>query len=63
MGAIELKPCPFCGGEAKLYRMPTLDGFPYKVGCNEVTCPIHVFTVGMCTKEEAIEAWNRRVSE
>lgn len=51
----KLKPCPFCGGEAELYEN-------YYHGCN-----IYCLECGVefeCdSKEEAIEAWNRRVSD
>ena len=52
----KLKPCPFCGGEAEM--------FPYyfnewHIGCGKCSCDMGVFD----TKEEAIEAWNKRVGE
>jgi hypothetical protein len=56
----ELKPCPFCGGEA---------GFPsgslgwYWVECMNEDCPVEPSTNGHQTKEEAIEAWNRRAGD
>ena len=51
-----LKPCPFCGGEAKI----TLLIGNYGVGCTK--CPGAVFNCRRQTKEEAIEAWNRRTN-
>lgn len=54
----ELKPCPFCGGNAKLmtYKTPTF-GEVFYVACrvcgNETKVKL--------ADEEAIEAWNRRV--
>lgn len=57
----ELKPCPFCGGEA--VRMNFLDNPPFPntigtryFGCRK--CCVVSFT-GM-TEEEATEAWNTR---
>lgn len=56
----ELKPCPFCGGESGIkeyqyYLYPV----EYVVCC---TC-CHRET-GLCeTKQQAIDAWNRRVVE
>ena len=53
----ELKPCPFCGGEAKVFG--NYDDSEYHANCTNNEC-------GCCwvnyyeTKEEAIEAWNRR---
>ena len=43
----KLKKCPFCGGEAEIFW----------VICKECTAETKDFD----TKEEAIEAWNRRV--
>ena len=50
----KLKPCPFCGGHA------IIDGFDdtlWIVICKECNASIGYKE----TKEEAIEAWNRRV--
>jgi len=56
----ELKPCPFCGGEAKINKMPY--GDTYKVTC--YGCGITIgFTYSHIhpkTKEEAVTAWNTR---
>ena len=55
---IELKPCPFCGGEAMV--IDTGDYFPvitYRVIC-KASC---IMQGGLYkTKQEAIEAWNTR---
>lgn len=56
----ELKPCPFCGGKARIIQSdPLLKGkkefFIYNVACLECSA-----TVRKCTEEEAVEAWNRR---
>lgn len=50
----DLKPCPFCGGEAVAYRF----GTGYMVKCLE--CAIS--TLCENTKSEAIEAWNKRAN-
>lgn len=51
---MKLKPCPFCGGEAKLERGTTqLDNFVYCSDCGSGT---RFFN----TKQSAIETWNRR---
>lgn len=55
----ELKPCPFCGGEATVKRIESI--YRYRVSCDK--CPVEVGRHWFGTKEEAIEAWNRRVSE
>lgn len=65
----ELKPCPFCGGEAKhfvfcegVYDETRLK---HNVQClnKKLNCFARVgrdWVLGYSTKEEAIEAWNRR---
>lgn len=50
----ELKPCPFCGEKAAI----GCDWDCYDVYC--IGCNAHIELDGM---EDAIEAWNRRVSE
>lgn len=51
---IELKPCPFCGGEAELVIDEPFRGFTF-VECHE--CGAR----GSISKErEAIKAWNTR---
>ena len=49
----ELKPCPFCGGEAE----------DFGVDVFWVTCKnCHIGTESFDTLQEAIEAWNRRAN-
>lgn len=50
----KLKPCPFCGGEAKLNLLLG----NYCVTCK--SCMGAIFPATGMTEEEAIEAWNRR---
>ena len=47
----ELKPCPFCGGEAVFGR---------RIYCAEVYCSKCHATIGRVGLDAAIEAWNRR---
>ena len=57
----ELKPCPFCGGEARVER----DSFSGSyVGCLNDEC-LGFLGLGWIyeTEEEAIDAWNRRANE
>ena len=72
----DLKPCPFCGGEAKLDKFrvsfndgyPKYDGFAVVVRCK--TCkalsPYKRGTIHGSfkenEKEKAIDAWNRRAT-
>lgn len=56
----ELKPCPFCGGEARVIPQPnyTDNRCKYFVTCTN--CGIETPRTAR-TGEKAIEAWNRRV--
>ena len=60
--ATELKPCPFCGNNAKLKQFTS--------GCLKKTKVFYVEcyvcrnqTKVELDKEQAIEAWNRRVGD
>ena len=69
----ELKPCPFCGGEAELdfahtsftytdaFGKAREPGFFYTVKCGDNVCGCKI---GIYEEPKmAIEAWNRRASE
>ena len=55
----KLKSCPFCGGEAELDHF---DSDEWYICCANLDgeCEIRPSTRFYETKEEAIEAWNRR---
>ena len=57
----ELKPCPFCGGEAFI---TSLSKHQHKVFCNNdcVTMPPR-HDMWFTSYEKAIKAWNRREGE
>lgn len=63
--SIELKPCPFCGGEPTMssYTYSTLGGgyVQFKVECENDNCPAQP-TVDWhyWSEAEAAEAWNTR---
>ena len=63
----ELKRCPFCGGEAGLlcgdYKSQQKSQEVWIVGCNTGGCLGRIFPVKVRyeSREEAAEAWNRRV--
>lgn len=59
-----LKPCPFCGGKAKVqeYKFPRLtteDMTIYYVYCTSKDCKTLMSPFD--TKDDAIKAWNTRV--
>ena len=79
MKDVELKPCPFCGGKAKIvcceYNMSNIyqSGPEYRIIHSHeenMNCPIAQYgiydaLIGVYTyntKQEAAEAWNRRVN-
>ena len=49
----ELKPCPFCGGDARQYEGQTRY---HGVACRKCTCNIY----GYASRGAAKRAWNRR---
>ena len=56
---IELKPCPFCGGNAESYTPWTGDAYGYWIRCEECGCETDVYSA----QKYAVEAWNERVGE
>lgn len=63
MDKCKLKPCPFCGCEAVLKKVPDKLIKPYYVRCDNRECAVMVATCYRETAEEAIELWNRRVND
>lgn len=57
----ELKPCPFCGGEATL----TKEYGRFFVSCENDNCSVGVETTLWVsgTMDGAIKAWNRRAED
>lgn len=51
----ELKPCPFCGGDANIVSR--------EEGITFITCKDCYAEMFGSTKESAIKQWNTRVSE
>ena len=58
----ELKPCPFCGGEAGLFEIKGIDNdlLAYVVGCMEDNCEIRPSIQKELDKEVVIKIWNTR---
>ena len=54
----ELKPCPFCGGKAGIMRYSHIKKVSF---CFCTSCKVKM--PNMLTREEAIEAWNRRAED
>lgn len=53
----ELKPCPFCGGEAEMLTAESMhDGYLFGIMCNDCRSRGDVYD----TEAEAIAAWNSR---
>lgn len=56
----DLKPCPFCGGEAEVVKAHSnTTEFPYVVVCKNDLCNASVGRFST-SREKAIEAWNTR---
>ena len=55
----ELKRCPFCGGKARLMTYDTYGS--HYVQCDNVSCGIVTWI--HTTEEEAVEAWNKMVTD
>ena len=62
----ELKPCPFCGGEAELIMHKKGKPYAWENDCDHwVSCMAEdcCARMGFCgTREEAVELWNRRAA-
>jgi hypothetical protein len=58
----KLKPCPFCGGKAKLLPIHNLcaETFGWLVKCNPKVITDSCVTLRGDTRKQAINAWNRR---
>lgn len=58
----ELKPCPFCGGEAHIC-LDIDSGIDYETYYFIHCKSCHVTTDSYITKEQAADMWNDRVTE
>ncbi len=67
MSETKLKPCPFCGGEAEIYKETPPDAYKdtvYYVGCSNIDeCLVVPETMGYHDKQKAIAAWNKRAED
>lgn len=61
--ASDLKPCPFCGGEAKIRVKPnSYLGNKYIATCKSINCIGRVYKE-WCSEAMARTAWNRRADD
>lgn len=61
----ELKPCPFCGGEATFAAHATAEEMDYGIICRTMAvigCDACEFCMSGETDEEAVAAWNARAA-
>lgn len=59
----ELKPCPFCGGEANLIRRNFKNGFYPSGGTYYVHCKACLITTQPRRKiADVVDVWNRRIN-
>ena len=56
MKMADLKPCPFCGGEA----VGPTDAWPHMINCIQCGACVKGFNFAEDGKREAVEKWNRR---
>lgn len=55
----ELKPCPFCGEEARIRVEPCTKGVVFFAECGNRFCNVHP-KVCACTPDVAAKIWNHR---
>ncbi|GGA47234.1 Lar family restriction alleviation protein [Pelagibacterium lentulum] len=61
--APDLKPCPFCGGTARIYHNTSPPGNSCEWHLASIVCSgCEIGVYQEVTPEEAISAWNRRVN-
>lgn len=62
----ELKPCPFCGGEAHIDKHKPLESeygqVMWMACCNNLCCTA-LLTSYFPRRKDAIAAWNRRAND
>jgi len=56
----ELKPCPFCGGDAGVSEIRARHAFSAYCSGRSHQCAVTVETAGYESRERAIAAWNTR---
>ena len=56
---IKLKPCPFCGGKAKILNEYSVGFEAYYAWCENCRYSSSIYD----DKTDAVEAWNRRTND
>lgn len=59
---MELKPCPFCGGEAEVIPLPSYNSNKCKYFVTCLCCGVETPRTSR-TGKNAIERWNRRFDD
>lgn len=55
----KLKPCPFCGGKARIMNA----GYPHWVYCTKCGAKVHGGKFGEEGEKASKKAWNRRAKD
>ena len=77
MEELKLKPCPFCNSEVELEKIPLWYGngrgykdcYEFKIRCKKCVCRVDqpendsIYRNEEKAKNNAIKAWNRRVTD
>ena len=61
MTNINLKPCPFCGSEAKILKYYPYDGYQNERPVYLIRCVLCNASIKRDQEEFAVKAWNHRV--
>ena len=64
----ELKPCPFCGGEAKCMHHAEQSRLIFSTGselstCYIIECKVCLVRIQRGFKDDALKAWNTRIDD
>ena len=57
----DIKPCPFCGGEAEIHNCAELPDVKNITGYGVHCTKCHIATIPYKTDDEAIDVWNNRI--